>query len=398
MQINKIRADFPFLASQGVIYLDNAATTQKPDCVISRTSDFYAYQNATVHRGIYGVAETATQLYESARTTVAKFISGKPQEVIFTAGATAGINFVCDAWAEKNLNAGDEIIITEMEHHSNILCWLRLAQKKNLVLKYIPVLPDCTLDYKTYLELLTPKTRLVSFVLTSNAVGTINDAQAIISAAKYYDAAVLVDAAQTIAHEKISIQNLGADFLVFSGHKIFGPTGIGVLFIAESIQTQVDPYQVGGGMVYDVDYCSARWLKAPHKFEAGTPPVAQAIGLAESIEYVNKKINFLELRQHESQLIKKLIDGLSKINHIKILGPVEQLKSYGHIVSFVSNKFHPHDIAAHLDNYNIFVRAGNHCCQLLFKKLALSGSIRVSVTAYNTEDEIENLVAFLKKM
>lgn len=392
------RINFPFLRNNNIIYFDNAATTQKPQVVIDAITNFYTNQYATVHRGIYAASENVTNLYESARNTIAKFIDANLSEIIFTSGTTSGINFICDSWANKNLNAGDEIIITEMEHHSNILCWQRLAQINNLVLKYVPVLSDGTLDYQEYYNLLTPKTKLVSFVSTSNALGTKNNTRLIIDAAKQVGSKILLDVAQSVAHEKTSVKDLGVDFLVFSGHKLFGPTGIGVLYISQNIQNEVEPYQLGGGMVYEVDYCSFKSLKAPHKYEAGTPPIAQAIGLEAAINFINQQVNFVELNKYESSLCKQLITALEKISHIKILGPIDQLKQNGHIVSFVSSKFHAHDIAAYLDAHNIFVRAGNHCCQLLFKKMAIDGSIRVSFTLYNSPQEVEQLVSILTKI
>ncbi len=397
--MQKIRKDFPFLKTKDpLIYLDNAATSQKPQEVIDSISYYYAYQNAPVHRGIYSRAEDLTVLYEQSREVVAKFIGAQSDEVVFTRGATESINFVASTWAQDNLKDGDEIILTQLEHHSNILPWQHLAKTKKIIIKYVPITKDGNLDYEAYLKLLSDKTKLVSFTHSSNAIGTQIDAKFIIDNAKLFGAVTLVDACQSVAHMPLDVHSLNCDFLVFSGHKLLGPTGIGVLYIFRKIQKQVEPYQFGGGMVFQVQCYDASWLKAPNCYEAGTPPIAQAIGLAAAINYITKNINWPELQAHEAQLCSQLISGLKTISGIKILGPVEKLSQSGHLVSFVSDKMHPHDIAAYLDTKNIAVRAGNHCAQPLFDILGISSSIRASFYMYNTSSEVDTLVTELRKL
>ena len=394
-----IRNDFPFFKNnKNLIYLDNAATTHKPQAVIEAISDFYARYNAPVHRGVYSLAEHATEMYEHARDTVASFIGAHSNEVIFTKGTTEGINFVASSWAEQNLKEGDEIILTELEHHSNILPWIRLEQTKKIVLKYIPITEHGQLDYQRYLELLSSRTKLVACTHTSNALGTRVDLNFIIMHAHAQGARVLVDAAQAAGREYLDVHELKADFVVFSGHKMCGPTGIGILYAAKHMHEQLVPYQMGGGMVYSVDFHEATYLKSPQRYEAGTPPIAQAIGLAETVRYLQNSLSFEVLKEHEARLSSQLIEGLLKIPAIRILGPVEELKTSGHMVSFVSEKAHPHDIAAYLDKQGICIRAGNHCAQPLHKRLGISGSLRASFYAYTTSADITALLAHLSTL
>src|SRR5581483_6001664 len=280
------KRDFPFFSVQAhhdYRYFDNAATTQKPREVIDSLVNFYVQHNALVHRGIYQLAEEATELYESARRTVGEFIQADSQEIIFTQGTTESINFIAQAWARKQLAAGDIILVSELEHHSNLLPWLVLAREKNLIVKHIPITAHGLLDYAAFSQLLTDKVKLVAITAVSNAIGTHVDLNRIITQSHQYNAAVLVDAAQWVPHEQIRIQELKADFLAFSGHKLLAPTGIGVLYIAQRRFSEIEPYQVGGGMVYQIADYQPTWRKPPHKFEAGTPPIAQAIGLAAAI-------------------------------------------------------------------------------------------------------------------
>lgn len=392
--------DFPIFnqKEKKIIYFDNASTSQKPKQVIDAISNFYSNQYANVNRGIYKLSENSTDLYNKARQEIADFIGAKFNEVIFTSGTTESINFVASTWAQDNLKEGDEIILTELEHHSNILPWMALAKQKKLIIKYVPVKSNGELDYQEYLKLLSNKTKLVSFLHVSNAIGTQVDAEFIIKHAKNFGAKTLIDVAQSIGHQEINVKILNPDFLVFSGHKILGPTGIGILYIAESIQDQVRPYQFGGSMVFEIKENDATWQKAPGKYEAGTPPIAQAIGLAQAVKYIRNNINFDELKKHEANLCMQLINGLEKFNKIKILGPIEELKKSGHIVSFNIEGFHAHDIAAYLDQFNICVRAGNHCAQPLFRKLKLESSVRISFYFYNTQEEVNILLDSIKKL
>ncbi|MCK9544249.1 MAG: cysteine desulfurase [Novosphingobium sp.] len=397
-----LRKDFPYLDinsdSNSLIYLDNAATTQKPFCVIKAISDYYSSQNASVNRGIYKLAENSTELYQRSREIIANFLCAKFDEIIFTSGTTQGVNFVAQSWAKHNLRPGDEIIISQFEHHSNILPWIRLSQELGIVIRYIPINKNnFDLDYKSYLKLLCSKTKLVSITSCSNAIGTNVDLEFIIKHAKDYNAKVLIDAAQSVGHMKFDLNNLNVDFLVFSAHKILGPTGIGILYISEKIHHEVRAYELGGGAVLDVDNFNFTLLKSPECYEPGTAKVAQAIGFSQAINYLNN-INFDDLIVHESTLCTYFIEEIQKLKGIKIIGFKEQLKNEGHIVSFVSDLFHPHDIAAYLDKFNIAVRAGTHCAQPLFKNINIAGTLRVSFYLYNTFQEIEFVISKLKDL
>lgn len=397
--MNSIRKDFPLLQkkinNKPLIYFDNAATSQKPQAVIDAMTRFYESQNSTIHRAVYAFGEQATTLYEQARSTVADFINADVTEIIFTKGATQSINAVATGWALSNLKAGDEILLTQMEHHANLLPWQQVAQKTGAVLKFIPVLPDGILDLSRLNELLTKKTKLVACIHVSNALGTHNDIQSIIARAHAQGAKVLIDAAQSVGHQKIDVKKMGGDFLVFSGHKMFGPTGIGVLYVKKDLHEQMQPYEFGGGMVYEVDFTHASWAMAPHKFEAGTPPIAQAIGLASAIEYLKKNIDFQELKKHEAHLCATLIKGLQTNPKIRILGPIDQLSQQGHLVSFVVEGMHAHDVATYLSNHGICVRAGNHCAQPLAKLMKSESSVRASFYAYNTREEVEKFLELI---
>ncbi len=397
-----IAKDFPLLKKKvngkDLIYFDNAATSQKPQVVIDALTKFYTEHNNNIHRGVYQTAEETTQMYENARATVAQFINGQSDEIVFTKGTTEGINFVARAWAAHNLKAGDEIVLSELEHHSNIIPWIVLAQEKQIKINYIPVKADGTLDLSRLHSIITSKTKLVSCLHISNALGTHIDIDTIIAAAHDFGAKVLIDAAQSIAHIPVDVKKLKTDFLVFSGHKMGGPTGIGVLYIKKDLHDQTQPYQFGGGMPYEVDYHSVSFAKVPHKFEAGTPAIAQAIGLAAAITYFKKNIDFAQLTKHEAQLCARMIEGLSKHKKIRILGPIEQFKKTGHLVSFVIDGMHGHDVADYLGKQGICVRAGHHCAQPLAKKMGYVASVRASFYGYNTLEEVEkflNLITLL---
>ncbi|MDR3647054.1 MAG: cysteine desulfurase [Candidatus Babeliales bacterium] len=393
-----IKKDFPIFNNKPLVYFDNAATTQKPTQVIDSIVEFYTKHNSNIHRGIYSFGEYATVLFEKSRTQVANFINAHVSEVIFTNGTTGSINFVALSWADKFIKAGDEIIISAMEHHSNMLPWQQIAQKKAAVLKIIPVTTGYELDMQAYEQLLTPNTKLVAITHISNVLGTLNDIELITQKAHVVGAKVLIDAAQSVAHCKIDVKKINCDFLAFSGHKLLGPTGIGILYIKNILHNQIEPLQLGGGMVFEANIANPTWLQSPHKFEAGTPPVAQAIGLASAIDYIKTHINFDHLQKHEAALCSRLIDGLLKYPEIKILGPIEQLKQKGHIVSFTIANFHPHDVAAYLDTFGICVRAGHHCAQPLHKALGIESSIRVSFYGYNTLQEIEFLLEKIEQL
>ncbi len=389
------KGDFPlFLAHPNLSYLDNAATTQKPQQVLRALETFASEQYAPVYRGIYKLAEDATELYEKARGSMARYCGADEEEIVFTKGATESINLIASSWAAQQLAPGDEIIISELEHHANILPWLRLEAERGVVVKYIPLSAQGNLNYAAYLEMLSSKTKLVSITHTSNVIGTRVDLPFIISHAKNSGAKVLVDASQAVGRERLELNTLGADFAAFSGHKMLGPTGIGVLYIARSLQHAVVPYQLGGGMVESVDFHSYKVGQPPLKYEAGTPPIIQAIGLAAAVHYLNN-VSFKDLIRYEAKLCSYLIEGLKKLPSFRILGPVDELAESGHIVSFVSSKAHAHDIAAFVDRDNICVRAGNHCAQPLHTVLGIDASVRVSFYGYNTSDEVDHLLDVL---
>lgn len=398
----KLRKDFPILSQKvngyPLIAGDNASTTHKPQQVIDAVMEFYTTINANVYRGVHLFAEQATMRYENARKKVANFIGALSEEIIFTSGTTSGINAVAAMWGDKYIGSGDEIVLTELEHHANLLAWQRLSHQKGAVLKFIPVFSDGTLDLSQINTIITNKTKMVSVIHISNAVGSHTDLAPIIARAKAVGARVLVDAAQSVPHQKINVHDIGCDFLVFSGHKMLAPTGIGVLFIKKDLHNALTPYEVGGGMVEDVDYGNATWASAPHKFEAGTPPIAQAIGLGAAIDYLQRTINFDELVHHEAALCARLIVGLSAIKRVRIFGPLSELKQKGHAVSFVVEGFHSHDVAAFLDSRGISVRAGHHCAQPFAKKLGYDASVRVSFYFYNTLEEVDTIIAAIHEL
>lgn len=398
----KLRADFPILSQKvngyPLIACDNASTTHKPQSVIDAIVKFYTTTNANIYRGIHLFAEQATQHYEDARKKVAHFIGAFPEEIIFTRGCTAAINFVSATWGDEHIKAGDEIVMTELEHHSNLLPWQRLAHKKGALLKFIPIFPDGSLDLSHLDSIITHKTKMVSVIHVSNAVGTHVDIATIIARACAVGARVLIDAAQSVPHQKINVHELGCDFLVFSGHKLLGPTGIGVLYIKKELHEQVPPYEVGGGMVENVDCTHATWAPAPQKFEAGTPPIAQAIGLGTAIDYIQAHINFNDLIVYEAQLCSRFIDGLLQIQQVTVLGPIAELKKKGHLVSFLVKNIHSHDVASFLDSRGICVRAGHHCAQPFAKKLGYDASVRVSFYFYNTFEEVDFILAAIREL
>ena len=397
-----LKKDFPLLSKKingnSIIYCDNAATTQKPSAVINSLVDFYQNFNAPVYRAVYTLAEQATTLYEASRQTIANYINARSaQEIIFTAGATESLNQIMYSWALSNLNEGDEVVVTELEHHSNLVMWQYLAEQKNIKLVFIPVHSDGMLDMEAAQLLITKSTKLVSLIHVSNAIGTHIDVETITRRAREVGARVVIDASQSIGHQKIDVQQLDCDFLVFSGHKMMGPTGIGVLYARKELHETMKPFLYGGGMVEEADYHSTTFLKSPHKFEAGSRPAEQVIGLAAAIDYITKHIDFEMLRRHEAALCARLIDGLVTIPGIKVLGNIEQLKSKGHLVSFVHESIHPHDIAAYLDQYGICVRTGHFCAQPLAKKLGFPlGAVRISFYVYNTLSEVDAILSALQ--
>ncbi len=392
---NPWKKDFPILKQKihgkPLVYLDNAATTQKPKSVIDAIKKFYEEKNANVHRGIHKLSEDATATFESARNTIAKFINAHEHEVVFTKGTTDSINMIV-LMLEPHLSKGDEVILTEMEHHSNLVPWQRL-QQKGVVLKFIPITEDYELDIASYEKLLTKKTKVVSLTFISNVLGIQNNIKKIAAAAHHVGAICVIDAAQAAAHTKIDVKHLDVDFLCFSGHKVYGPTGIGVLWGKESLLTKYDPPHRGGGMIREVTLTSSTWADMPAKFEPGTQNISGAVALATAINYITS-IGIKNIEEHEHALTDYCISKLQKIPEITILG---NKRSKG-IISFVIDGIHPHDIAHFLDQHGIAVRAGHHCCQPLMKKLGITGTTRASFALYNTEADVDALIKALKEL
>lgn len=394
MNVLDLREDFPVLKQKvgdhQLIYFDSAATAQVPYAVIDAMSAFYETHKANVDRGIYHFAEAATMQYERARKTVAQFINAQHQEIVFTSGASAGINMVALIWAQHHVEKDDEILVSDVEHHSNLLPWQHLAQQKGAVLRIVPTLHDGTIDFGAYQSMLSDKTKLVAVVHDSNVMGVANDIALLSAAAHQVGAKVLVDAAQSIVHQQIDVQELGCDFLVFSGHKLFGPTGIGVLYLAKDIQRDCQPAMFGGSMVFNASYDESYWKNPPYSFEVGTPPIAQAIGLYAAIEYVKAHVDFDFVKNHEALLTKTLSQGLADLG-FTILN-VGALEGRGHLVTFYHENIHAHDIAMYLDSYGIAVRAGNHCLQPYHEKRGVESTVRASFAFYNTIEEVQKFL------
>ena len=393
--IDKVRSDFPIFNDKSLVYLDSAATTQKPKQVIDAVSDFYSNSNANVHRGIYDLSMKATEAYHSARQKVANLINAPDwRSIVFTGGTTESINLVAYSWVRNNLQKGDEILITEMEHHSNIVPWQLVANEIGIILKYIPINIDGTLDLSNLDELITNKTKLVSVIHQSNVFGTINPIKKIINQAKHVGAITFIDAAQSIPHSTVDVQNMDCDFLAFSGHKMLGPTGIGVLYGKIELLDSMAPFMGGGDMINSVTMTESTWNDIPYKFEAGTPNIAQAIGLGAAIDYINE-IGLTNIHDYVKHLLTIALEKLRIIDGLEIYG--HQVGESSSVISLNLEGVHPHDIAELLNQDGIAVRAGHHCAQPIMDKLGVSSTIRASFYLYNTEEEIDKLCASLKK-
>jgi cysteine desulfurase / selenocysteine lyase len=400
LNTTKIRADFPILKrlvrGKPLVYLDNAATTQKPRQVIESLVDFYENRNANVHRGVHSLSEEATHMVEASRAKTAKFInSPKPETVIFTRNATESINLVAHAWGKKFLKSGDEVVITEMEHHSNIVPWQLLAKEKGLVLKYVPVEPDGTFDLEKVRAVVGPKTKLFSFVAISNALGTVNPVEEMIKIGKSVGATVLVDACQWAPHRKLDVQKWGADFVAFSAHKMLGPTGIGVLWGREELLNDMDPFLGGGDMISRVTLEGATWNELPYKFEAGTPNIADAVAFGPALDYLTA-LGLPAIQEHEDRLAAMAVKLLEAESSVFVLGPKDPAKRSG-VVSFNIAGLHPHDVGTTFDLEGVAVRVGHHCCQPLMHKLQCGGTARASFYLYNDESDVEALGRALKR-
>jgi cysteine desulfurase/selenocysteine lyase len=380
---------------QSLVYLDGAATTLKPAVVIDAVTRYYSEQVANVHRGAHHLADAGTSLYEGARAQVAKFIgASSPDEVIFTRGTTEGINLVASSFAQSYLKPGDEILITELEHHSNIVPWQIAAQKTGAVLRVVPILDSGDLDLKAYSELLSSKTKIVSFLSASNALGVVNPVVEMIQMAKTVGAKTLVDAAQSMTTLPTDVRAWDCDFLVFSGHKVFGPTGIGVLYGKKDVLNAMPPYQSGGSMIDQVTFEATTYLPAPQRFEAGTPNIEGAIGLGVAVDFI-ERVGLKVIHANESHLVNKSIDRLSNVPGVRLIGsPAQRIN----VVSFLIEGVHYGDVGALLDQQGIAVRVGHHCCQPLMRRLGVAGTVRASFSLYNDESDVDRLVDGIKKV
>lgn len=397
--VQKIREDFPILKTlvhdKQLVYLDNAATTQKPQYVIDKTNNYYEKYNANIHRGVHALSQEATEAFESARIKIKTFINalGK-NEIIFTRGTTESINLVAQSYGRKNFNEGDEVIISQMEHHSNIVPWQMICDERKAKLRVIPINDTGELILEDYEKLLNEKTKFVSVVYASNSLGTVNPVKKIIDLAHSYNVPVLIDAAQAVNHLKIDVQELDCDFLAFSGHKLYGPTGIGVLYGKVNLLDAMPPYQGGGDMISKVTFEKTLYNELPHKFEAGTPDIAGAIGLGAAIEYV-ESIGLEKIAKHENELLQYATEQISELQGLKLIGTSSNKIS---VLSFTFDNVHPHDVGTFLDFEGVAIRTGHHCTQPIMDRYCIPATSRASFGMYNTMQEVDILVAGLKKI
>ena len=397
--VEAVRAQFPILTRQvhgkPLVYLDSTASSQKPQAVIERLATYYAQGNANVHRGVHTLSEEATAAFEASRAKVARFINAaSSKEIIWTRNATEAINLVAYSWGSANLKPGDEVLITEMEHHSNIVPWQLACQRTGATLRHVPVDDEGFLRLDLLPTLLTPRTRLFAFTAMSNVLGTIVPVAELTAAAHAVGALALVDGAQSVPHLPVDVQALGADFLVFSGHKMCGPTGIGVLYGRRQLLEAMPPFMSGGDMIKEVHLDASRWNTLPWKFEAGTPAIAEAIGLGAAVDYLDN-LGMPAIQAHEHALVTYAMQQLQQVEGLRILGPDADHR--GGVVAFTLGDIHPHDLAAILDGEGIAIRAGHHCAQPLHDRYGLPASARASFYLYNTAAEVDQLVAALDK-
>lgn len=397
--VDAIRADFPILGREihgrPLVYLDNAATSQKPRQVIEAISHYYETSNANIHRGIHTLAVEATDQYEAVRDMVARHIgAASRRSIVFTRNTTEAINLVARTWGEANIGEGDEIVLTEMEHHSNIVPWQLLARRRGAALRYIRIRPDGTLDLDHARELITPKTKLVSVVHMSNVLGTINQVEELAAMAREQGALMFVDGAQSAPHLPVDVEALGCDFFAFSAHKMLGPTGVGVLWAREELLADMDPFLGGGEMIAVVRPDESTWAELPHKFEAGTPNIADVIAFGAALAYLGD-LGMDTVAEHEQALAAYAIDRLLAVDGLRIHGPRETA-SRGGAISFSLEGIHPHDVSTIVDGRGIAIRAGHHCAQLLMRALNVPATSRASLYLYNTRDEVDALVDALE--
>ena len=397
--VEEIRKDFPilktFVHGKPLCYLDNAATTQKPQIVIATIVNYYTQLNSNVHRGVHFLSEVATKAYEDSRIKIQKFINAKSEkEIIFTKGTTDSINLVAQSYGRSVLKEGDEIILSAMEHHSNIVPWQLIAKEKKAVIKVIPVTDKGDLIIDEYKKLLSTRTKIVSVVYVSNSLGTINDVETIIALAHERKIPVLLDAAQAVNHLPVDVQKLDCEFLAFSGHKLYGPTGVGVLYGKKELLDSMPPYQGGGDMISKVTFEETTFNSLPYKFEAGTPNIAGAIGFGSAIDYLNT-ISIKNIAEHEHEILEYATEEISRINGLRIIGQSDNKCS---LISFVLDNVHPHDVGTFLDFEGIAIRTGHHCTQPLMDRYGVPATSRASFALYNTKQEVDILAAGIKKV
>ena len=396
--VGRIRKDFPILSKTNrgkpLAYLDNAASSQKPNCVINCLAKYYTEKNSNVHRGVYALAEEAEIEYQQARQTIADWLNVSSEEIIFVRGATEALNLTAHSFSRSHLKPGDSIILTQMEHHANIVPWQMIAKEKNLNIKVVPIMEDGSLDLEHLSTLIREEeTKLLSLCHISNSLGTINPVEQIIKEAHARNITVVVDGAQSIPHTRLDLKKMDCDFFAFSGHKVFGPMGIGVLYGKKELLQSMPPYQGGGDMIDQVSFQGTTFAPSPQRFEAGTPNVAGAVGLASAIDYLSN-YDMTELARHEESLLQFSQSELQKINGLKIHGNAAEKVA---VISFSIEGVHPHDLATLLDSEGIAIRTGHHCCQPLMESLGVSSTARASFAFYNTMDEAERLVEAVQK-
>jgi cysteine desulfurase / selenocysteine lyase len=398
LDVELIRSEFPILSRQvnghPLVYLDNGATSQKPQAVISAISKYYTYENSNIHRGIHTLSQEATNAYEEARITVQKFINAPhSHEVIFTSGTTGSINLIASVFGKKHLKEGDEIIISTMEHHSNIVPWQMICEEKGAILKVVPINDKGEFLMNEYENLLSDKTKLVAVNHVSNTLGTINPVAAIIDLAHSKGAFVLIDGAQAVPHTNVDVQELDCDFYAFSAHKMLGPTGVGILYGKESLLNDLPPYQGGGDMIKTVTFEKTIYNELPHKFEAGTPNIAGGIGLAAAIDYMNK-IGIDKIEAYEHELLVYATEQIKQIEGVRIIGEAKKKAS---VLSFVVEGTHPSDIGMIIDKLGIAIRTGHHCTEPLMNRFDIPGTARASFAFYNTLEEVDIFINALKR-
>ena len=399
------KKDFPIFTrsvrgGNPLIYLDSGATSQKPEVVIEAEANFYRTKNAAVHRGAHLLAEEASDAYEGARENIARFIGAESSEVIFTKSATESLNFLATSFGNPDsriaIKAGDEIVVTEMEHHANLIPWQQLAKRTGAKLKWLSITTDGRLDLANIGQIINSNTKIIAIIHQSNVFGTIVPVDIIVKAARSVGALVVLDACQSVPHFAVDVKQIGVDFLAFSGHKVLGPTGIGILWGKSELLEKLEPAIFGGSMVDSVTMDGATWAKTPKKFEAGVPNMAQAVGLSTAVDYLTK-IGMQNLAQHEHKLTEELLAGLKEMKAVTVVGPLD-MKDRGGVVSFTVDGVHPHDVGQVLDQYGIAVRTGHHCAWPLMKKLNLVGTTRASFHLYNSSEDVVSLLKAIEKV